>query len=244
LEPPVAAPKSRYQALDAVKIVSTARKLHQRIRQRFPESNLGRVAEELVMAGEESRVLAASLARPIWWLRGLTFASIAILVIVFISTLAVFRGNVALFSSVADYLQGLDAAVNELIFFSLAVFFLFTLETRVKRRRALKELHALRSMAHIIDMHQLTKDPERFSETDADEPAPAEGALSALELTRYLDYCSEMLAVISKLAALHVQEFSDPVTLSAVNDIEDLTQGLSRKIWQKIMILDRILAAD
>ena len=50
------------------------------------------------------------------------------------------------------------------------------------------------------------------------------------------------MTVISKLAALHVQEFSDPVTLSAVNDIEDLTQGLSRKIWQKIMILDRILA--
>ena len=33
-----------------------------------------------------------------------------------------------------------------------------------------------------------------------------------------------------------------PVTLAAVNEIENLTNGLSRKIWQKIMIFDRILA--
>ena len=28
----------------------------------------------------------------------------------------------------------------------------------------------------------------------------------------------------------------------AVNEVENLTNGLSRKIWQKIMILDRIIA--
>ena len=44
--------------------------------------------------------------------------------------------------------------------------------------------------------------------------------MTPYELTRYLDSRSEMLAVISKLAALHVQDFSDPTTLSAVNDIE------------------------
>lgn len=30
------------------------------------------------------------------------------------------------------------------------------------------------------------------------------------------------------------------MSLAAVNELEDLTAGLSRKIWQKIMILDRI----
>jgi hypothetical protein len=39
-----------------------------------------------------------------------------------------------------------------------------------------------------------------------------------------------------------VQKFDDPVTISAVNEVENLTNGLSRKIWQKIMIFDRILA--
>jgi len=64
------------------------------------------------------------------------------------------------------------------------------------------------------------------------------------ELTRYLDYCSEMLAIISKIAALYVQNFHDPETISVVNEVEDLTNGLSRKVWQKIMILDRMESDD
>lgn len=51
-----------------------------------------------------------------------------------------------------------------------------------------------------------------------------------------------MLSLIGKLAALYVQKFDDPVALSAVNDVEQLTTGLARKIWQKIMILDSALA--
>ena len=49
-----------------------------------------------------------------------------------------------------------------------------------------------------------------------------------------------MLAILGKLGALLVQDFDDTKTLSAVNDIEDLTSGLQRKIWQKIMIVDRV----
>jgi hypothetical protein len=62
--------------------------------------------------------------------------------------------------------------------------------------------------------------------------------MTLYQLTRYLDYCSELLAHTSKLAALHAQGFDDPAVLAAVNDVESLTQGLSAKIWQKIMILD------
>ena len=47
-----------------------------------------------------------------------------------------------------------------------------------------------------------------------------------------------MLSLIGKLAALYVQKFDDPVALAAVNEVEDLTTSLSRKIWQKIMIIN------
>ena len=63
--------------------------------------------------------------------------------------------------------------------------------------------------------------------------------MTAFELGRYLDYCSEMLALMGKVAALYVQDFPDPVAVAAVDDIEDLTNGLARKIWQKLMVLDR-----
>ena len=51
---------------------------------------------------------------------------------------------------------------------------------------------------------------------------------------------------MGKVAALYVQDFPDAQATAAVDDIEDLTTGLSQKIWQKIMILEneRAAAAD
>lgn len=64
--------------------------------------------------------------------------------------------------------------------------------------------------------------------------------MTRFELARYLDYASEMLSLTSKIAALYVQYFDDRVALQAVNEIENLTTGLSRKIWQKVMIIDTV----
>ena len=62
--------------------------------------------------------------------------------------------------------------------------------------------------------------------------------MTPFELTRYLDYCSEMLSLTGKLAAVYAQNLPDPVVIDAVYDIESLTTDLSQKIWQKITILD------
>jgi hypothetical protein len=64
--------------------------------------------------------------------------------------------------------------------------------------------------------------------------------MTEFELTRYLDYCAEMLALIGKLAALYAENVRDTVVATAVNDIETLTSSLARKIWQKIMILGEL----
>ncbi len=144
-----------------------------------------------------------------------------------------------MWESFADFVQAVDAGINDLVFVGIAIFFLATLEARIKRRRALKALHELRSLAHIIDMHQLTKDPHVITNTGQATKSSPKRTMTDFELSRYLDYCSEMLSLIGKVAALYVQRFDDPVALSAVDQIEDLTTGLSRKIWQKIMIIDR-----
>lgn len=237
-----------YRSLDATKIVETAQMLRQRIDERFPSSGLSRVAGELHLVAEEASTISGWLARPHWPIRiavGLAVLAMAgIFVAALVLNLSRLEANPA-YSSLADLLQGLDAAINELVVIGLAIFFLFSLETRFKRARALRAMHALRSLAHIIDMHQLTKDPERTTgRGGADTQSSPKRTLTPFELTRYLDYCTEALAVISKLAALYVQHFHDPVTLSSVNELEELTNGLSRKIWQKIMILDRVIAGD
>ena len=233
-------PNHPFLGLDPEKIIATAEALQRRIAERFPDSGLSRVALRLHETSVRTAETARTLARPIIWLRVSTAVCGALAVGAFVGSLYFLQGTTRVFSSVAEFFQGLDAFLNELVFIGLALLFLATVENRIKRSRALKSLYLLRSLAHIVDMHQLTKHPERAAGDGRDTPSSPKRVLTPFELTRYLDYCSEMLALLSKLAALHTQHFNDPVTLEAVNDVENLTQGLSRTIWQKIMILDRI----
>jgi uncharacterized membrane protein YccC len=139
----------------------------------------------------------------------------------------------------ADVIQVIDATASTAVFIGLAIVFLLRLEPWLKRQRALRVVHQLRSLAHVIDMHQLTKDPERLLSPEvSDTSSSPERPMDAALLGRYLDYCSELLSVASKLSALLVQYFNDPVLLGAVDEIETLTTGLSGKIWQKIQLLD------
>jgi hypothetical protein len=138
----------------------------------------------------------------------------------------------------SSFVQSLEASISSVIFIGAAILFLLSWENRIKRNRALKAVHELRALAHIVDMHQLTKDPENYFGRGHRPMSPPKREMTPFELNRYLDYCSDSLALISKIAALYVQGFQDPVLLDAVDDVENLTSGLSRKIWQKITILE------
>ena len=220
-------------------IANTIVNLHHRIEARFPGSGLTRVAAELIQLAELNTTVMHQLVRPYWWLRvliGLAVAGVvAIALWASIQLVPFVRGGVG---GIVDALQSVEAATNEIILLSLAVLFLISLETRVKRRVALRMLHRLRSIAHVVDMHQLTKDPDCVAQSTRPTDASPERTLTRAQLGRYLDYCSELLALVSKLAAVLAQHQQDPVVLGAVNEIEALTSSLSRKIWQKITILE------
>jgi hypothetical protein len=226
-----------YRSLDSEKILGTIETLSRRIGERFPGSGLNRVCEELLTIARESQRRTVWIAKPQKALRIITGA----LVVLIVSGLLFVLANASWPRNGFDLVvlvQVSEAGLNVFLLLSAAILFLVTVETRIKRRRALKAIHELRALAHVIDMHQLTKDPERLMARRAATPSSPKQHLTEFELGRYLDYCSEMLSLIGKLAALYVQKFDDPVALAAVNEVEDLTTGLSRKIWQKIMIIN------
>jgi integrase len=226
---------ARYQALSADRIIATLEKLDARIRDRFPDAGLASVCSELLETAQGCAREAAHLSRPAWGWRA---AAATLIISGALAQVASFRfldidlGDL----SAPELVQGLEAAVNLLILFGGAVWFLLTLEERSKRRRVLGAMHRLRSLAHVIDMHQLTKDPTVVLDARK-TPSSPERTMTRFELTRYLDYCSEMLSLIGKLAALYGERISDAVAVEAVNDLENLTTGLGRKIWQKITII-------
>jgi hypothetical protein len=229
--------------LDSEKIVETVQLLSRRIHERFPEAGLNNVAHELLAIARHAKVRAKQISRPIRWVRLVSVLVTSLILVAFVATLVLIVGELpeeAADLAAADLIQVIDAAFSALLLVGATILSLMTWETRVKRSRALSALHELRVIAHIIDMHELTKDPERTLGHGNDTASSPQRTMTVFQLGRYLDYCSEMLALTGKVAALYVQGFEDAEVVAAVNDIEDLTSGLSRKIWQKIMILHEL----
>jgi hypothetical protein len=223
-----------YRELDETNIIVTIERLKARISERFPGSGLSKVADELTRIGNEVHETVAYLGEPNWGVR--IPVVIAIVLIVVIAGIAMGMTNRSLTN---PGWETINSGISNVVFVGIAINFLLSIETKVKRRRALKMIHQLRTVAHVVDMHQLTKDPERLTSPVGDTESSPQRTMTADQLGRYLDYCSELLSVTSKLAALLVQRFSDEVILDAVNDIETLATGLSGKIWQKIRLIDR-----
>ncbi len=227
-----------YRRLDLQKVVETVQVLHGRIEGRFPGSGLSRVVAELRQVAEETVPRTQWIQKPHLPLR--FAAAILSLAILALMALMVVHIRQFQFNDYTNFIQALEASISSVVFIGAAILFLVSCETRIKRNRALKAVHELRALAHIVDMHQLPKDPESYFAPARPAGAATRRAMTPFELNRYLDYCSESLALISKIAALYVQGFQDPILLDAVDDVEDLTAGLSRKIWQKITILETL----
>jgi hypothetical protein len=236
----IVTPRS-YRALDPTKIVETLERLELRISSRFPNSGLSRVCDGLIDIAKQTSQRIDYVSRPNWTLRLLLIlmTGAALLILVYLASLvAVMKGT----DQWSDTVQGLDALFNLLVLLGGGAFFVSTLETRWKRARALTALHELRSIVHVIDMHQLTKDPSAMGAVRT--PTSPARNLTPVELVRYLDYCSEMLSLTAKCSALYAERLSDAVIVDTVGDLERLTSDLSNKIWQKITIIETLYGRD
>ena len=235
-----------YRALDRTQIIGTLQHLSERIDQRFPGSGLAAVAREFLALGKFCADESDDISRPHWPIRIGTAVLIVIVIAfaAFLLTQPLTTATPLAFETLSDYLQAVEAAVNEAVFLAVAFWFLGSLEGRLKRRRALAAIHQLRSIAHVVDMHQLTKDPYSVTaEPPAEQTHSGRRLMTQQDLGRYLDHCSEMLSLTTKVAALFVQQSDDPQILAAVDEVSGLTNGLTSKIWQKLTILDAEMIA-
>jgi hypothetical protein len=230
---------STYSTLRADQIVATAERLGRRIEERFPASGLRGVADALTAVARKAIERSERIRQPYYLMR----CVVVVLIGCLLGLLGAFAQNVR---GLADqelfqfehFVQTLEAGLGSVVFIGAAIVYLGTLERRWKRERLLAAMRELRALAHIVDMHQLTKDPESTHQQRPTASSPKR-TLNTFELSRYLDYCSELLSLTSKVGAIYVQEFPDPVAMEAADQLATLTNDLSRTIWQKIMILDR-----
>lgn len=292
---------SRYQRLDSAAVRGSAATLQRRIYARFPRRSLWEVGGELIALVDEVVEGGGISRRRIRSARLLSRLGVLVVLLVFGTAIALAAASI--WSNPeslgpVDWLPLLETVVNDLVFAGIAIFFLLAVPQRMERARVLRVLHRLRSLAHVIDMHQLVKVPERLptarpeaggttspahprgpgagsargggaasSEAavgdahgrgagpsgDDVPPVAADGTdaasspttderggelrMTRSEMTQYLDYCTEMLSLVGKTAALFAEDTTDGDVLDAVEGIETLTSDMARKVWQKIAII-------
>jgi hypothetical protein len=231
----------KYSTLNPDRLKETQSQLAERIAKRFPTSGLSKVAVELVAMVEEAGARAETIRRPNWPLRAgvvllcLGALGLGVRLATSLEVKTDLKDAMGLFGFV-------DAALRTCFFLGAAVLFLVSLEIRLKRRRALAALHELRAMAHVVEMHQIAKDPEGLvNALAAGTDISTHTTKTLFDLNRYLNYCTELLSIISKIAALYVQDFPDAPTVAAADAVENLCSGVSQRIWEKIMVLDQIV---
>jgi hypothetical protein len=242
-----------YRRLEPDKIIATIDSLQQRIAANLGERGLTRICRELATVARDAKRRVIRLRRPNWWLRLVPVMATALFAyLTWVMThnidelLTNFDKETAsefekLFEALKQLKREIALPVALTLPLPLVVgmfVFIWTLEGRWKRHRALRYLHELRSIIHVIDMHQLTKDPHHIS--DGSDPDHVSGD----KLLRYLDYCSELLSISGKIAALYAESSHDPLIIETVNDLGQITSNLGNKIWQKLNTVEAKLTSQ
>jgi len=225
--------------LQSEKVISTISILEKRIADRFPDSGLRQTCEDFLKIAEKSRANIDWLIKPNIPLRFFSYFIIILGIggIIYSVSYVDFKIKDTTITSVIALSE---AVFNDIILLGAAIFFLIGMESRLNRKKSLEMLNELRVTAHVIDMLQLTKDPSLINVTDVSTLNSPKRHLTKFEMERYLDYSSELASLIAKVGALYSQSITDEVVIRTVNEIEILCNGLSRKIWQKIIILNQL----
>ena len=113
--------------------------MRDRIENQFPDSGLGRVADELIAVAGEVAECAEYLSKTNWPIR--IFAGLLIAGMILVLYLASPRVDLPEGAHKFSDVQSIAAGLNIVAIVSVAVLFLLRLETNLKRRRAHGVLH-------------------------------------------------------------------------------------------------------
>ena len=227
---------SNYTQLNTSLIIEQMRVLSKRIEERFPNSGLYAISKEAYALTQKVKDKQIEFSKPNYVIKGLSYFLIALIIIGVFYTIHKIElpgGELKLF----ELFQVFESGINDIVFIVISIFFLSNIEERFTRKKALQSLDELRALIHIIDMHQLSKDPQLLIHRGTETESSPKRTYSRFQMGRYFNYCSELLALWAKVSALYIQDINDQIILSAANEIENLSANISQKIWQKIMIL-------
>lgn len=214
--------------LNPERIIETAENLAQRIGERLPGSVLAGLAGELVRIARDTDRRVQQARKPILAVRVASLTAIGggLLGIWFLLHRIHFRWEFG--STFTELFEVTGATCNFLVMLSGALWFLITFENRVKSKRALEAIQELREFVHVIDATQLYYTPDMYDDDDAQSA----DSLRRFDHT-YLLFCSQILGLVSNLAALYTRGAAGESIMRAAADVESFSVALTGKLYNK-----------
>ena len=125
------------------KVIETISQLERRIIDRFPNSGLLNVCHGLHETAIDAQHKASVISKPNKYIRIGVVSTIVLFFLILIFSITLFDWQFKK-PDVTVVIQMTEALINEIILLGVAIFFLVSLEVRVKRKLALKALYQLR----------------------------------------------------------------------------------------------------
>ncbi|MCY2966867.1 MAG: hypothetical protein NT069_25090 [Planctomycetota bacterium] len=212
--------------LDPSRIIQTAEKLAQRIGQSLPGTTLAGLAAEIVQIARDTDQRIRQILKPNLAIRIGSVTAIGLT----LACLWYFMQDLHTrleFRTITEFLGAANTCFNFLVALAGGLWFFVTLESRIKRKKILASIQELRELIHVIDATQLYYTPEMYG-PDSDSTKTDQ----RFDHTYLLD-CSQLLGVISNLAALYTRGAADDSIMRAAADVEMLAAALTGKLYAK-----------
>ena len=171
-------------SLEHARLVKLLQEQMAHIEKRFGDRGLYDVSKKVYDSFERAPKITREILKPNYWIR------IVVVFLAVLMLLTIVMGFSQLNFGLGDgwsVLEGIEAGISTLVYSGIAIIFLVSLEIRQRRQRTLKALQELRALAHVLDMHQMNKDPEQLVFTAELSDEGAESVMSPFLLERYLD---------------------------------------------------------
>ena len=131
------------QSIDSI-LSATIAQFSNRVKERFPDGNLIQACDELLRLSRDTKLRAEWIGSPIISLRIVATILISLIAVALVSAFSQLNLSSGRLDVVV-FVYFLNAGMNNIVISAAVVFFLITIEARVKRRRSLLAIHELRS---------------------------------------------------------------------------------------------------
>jgi hypothetical protein len=227
----------RGRRLDSREVIETAKNLADDINARFAGSQLASLSHDLALLANATEERGRQAHRPFLVIRTLSALAIGLVLLGLWYLASHIHAKWGL-STVNDVMGAVNTGFNLLVLLAGALWFLATLEVRIKRKKALGFIEELREFVHVVDITQLHHTPEFYALAKGTGGDTGRVALDE----SYLFHSTQMLGVISNLAQLYTRGATGDSVLRAASEVQMLALATASKHLAKAEAVGRMKA--